>query len=156
MQETDTGSFPGSGRSPGGGNSNPLQYSCLENPMDRGAWWATVHGFTKSWTRLSYACMHRTYSVPGVLRQIMVREVVRFSKQNISIGCQVKFKLQINKYFFNWSMFCVIFIWNSNLTGTFFISQHLTSKVKIKEFLDNFVRWGFKHGSYQLISQSRI
>ena len=37
------GSIPGSGRSPGGGHGNPLQYSCLENPMDRGAWWATVH-----------------------------------------------------------------------------------------------------------------
>ena len=44
------GSVPGSGRSPGGGNGNPLQYSCLENPMDRGAWWATVHGATKSRT----------------------------------------------------------------------------------------------------------
>ena len=40
----DLGSIPGSGRYPGEGNSNPLQYSCLENPMDRGAWWATVHG----------------------------------------------------------------------------------------------------------------
>ena len=40
----DMGSIPGSGRSPGGGNGNPLQCSCLENPMDRGAWWATVHG----------------------------------------------------------------------------------------------------------------
>ena len=47
------GSIPGSGRCPGVGNSNPLQYSCLENPMDRGARWATVHGVTKSWTRLS-------------------------------------------------------------------------------------------------------
>ena len=47
------GSIPGSRRSPGGGNGNPLQYSCLENPMDRGAWWATVHGVAKSWTRLS-------------------------------------------------------------------------------------------------------
>ena len=44
------GSIPGLGRSPGGGNGNPLQYSCLENPMDRGTWWATVHGVTKSWT----------------------------------------------------------------------------------------------------------
>ena len=42
----DAGSIPGSGRSPGEGNGNPLQYSCLENPMDRGAWWATVHGVT--------------------------------------------------------------------------------------------------------------
>ena len=40
----DLGSIPGLGRSPGEGNSNPLQYSCLENPMDRGVWWATVHG----------------------------------------------------------------------------------------------------------------
>ena len=47
------GWMPGSGRSPGEGNSNPLQYSCLGNPMDRGAWWATVHGVMKSWTQLS-------------------------------------------------------------------------------------------------------
>ena len=39
----NTGSIPWSGRSPGGGHSNPLQYSCLENPMDRGGWWATIH-----------------------------------------------------------------------------------------------------------------
>ena len=43
----DVGSIPGWGRSPGGGNGNPLQYSCLENPMDRGDWWAIVHGVTK-------------------------------------------------------------------------------------------------------------
>ena len=49
----DLGSIPGSGQSPGEGNGNPLQYSCLENCMDRGAWWATVHGVTKSQTRLS-------------------------------------------------------------------------------------------------------
>ena len=49
----DLGSIPGSGRSPGKGNGNPLQYPCLENPMDRGAWWATVHRVTKSRTRLS-------------------------------------------------------------------------------------------------------
>jgi len=46
----DAGSIPGSGRSPGEGNGNPLQYSCLGNPMDRGAWQATVHGVTKSQT----------------------------------------------------------------------------------------------------------
>ena len=48
----DLGSIPGWGRSPGGGNGNPLQYSCLGNPMDRGARWATVHKVTKSWTWL--------------------------------------------------------------------------------------------------------
>ena len=54
----DLGLNPGSGRSPEGGNGNPLQYSCLENPMDRGAWWAMVHGVTKNQTRPSeWACI---------------------------------------------------------------------------------------------------
>ena len=46
----DLGSVPGLGRSPGEGNGYPLQYSCLENPMDRGVWWATLHGIVKSQT----------------------------------------------------------------------------------------------------------
>ena len=50
----DLGSIPGSGRSPEEGNGDPLQYSCLENPMDRGAWRATVHGVTKSQMRLHF------------------------------------------------------------------------------------------------------
>ena len=49
----DAGSIPGSESSPGGGHGNPLQDSCLGNPLDRGAWWATVHGVAKSQTRLS-------------------------------------------------------------------------------------------------------
>ena len=49
----DLGSIPGLGRAPGEGHGDPLQYSCLENPMDGGAWWTTVHRVTKSWTRLS-------------------------------------------------------------------------------------------------------
>ena len=53
----DSDSIPGSGRSPGKGHGNPLQYSCLENPMDKGAWQATVHGAVKSETQLSmHAC----------------------------------------------------------------------------------------------------
>ena len=50
LKNPPAGSIPGSGRSPGGGHSNPLQYFCLETPMDRGAWWATVHSVPKSWT----------------------------------------------------------------------------------------------------------
>ena len=46
------------GRSPGGGQGNPFQYSCLENPMDRETWWATVHGVTESQTRLKRLSMH--------------------------------------------------------------------------------------------------
>ena len=53
----DEGSIPGSGRSPGGGHGNLLQYSCLENPMDRRAWWATVHEVAKSRTQLKQLCM---------------------------------------------------------------------------------------------------
>ena len=49
----DMGLIPGLGRSPGEGNGYPLQDSCLENPMDRGAWRATVHGVARNWTRLS-------------------------------------------------------------------------------------------------------
>ena len=49
----DLGSIPGLGRSPEGGHDNPLQNSCLENPTGREAWWATVHGVTKSWTQPS-------------------------------------------------------------------------------------------------------
>ena len=50
----DAGSIPGSERSPEGGHGNPLQYSCLENPMDRGSWWAIVHRVAKSWTWLKW------------------------------------------------------------------------------------------------------
>ena len=50
----DLGSIPGFGRAPGGGNGYSLQYSCLENPMDRGAWWATVHRVAKSWIQLKW------------------------------------------------------------------------------------------------------
>ena len=49
----DVGSIPGLGRSPEGEHGNPLQYFCLKNSMDRGTWWATVHGVTKNLTRLS-------------------------------------------------------------------------------------------------------
>ena len=55
----DMGSIPGLRKSPGGGHDNPLQYSCLENSVDRGGWWAIVHGVTKSQTRLKglkHAC----------------------------------------------------------------------------------------------------
>ena len=58
VQEMHAGSIPGSGRSPAGGHGNPLQYSRLENPMDRGAWRATVHKVAKSQTRLKRLSTH--------------------------------------------------------------------------------------------------
>ena len=61
----DLGSIPGLGRSPGEGNGNPLQYSCLENPMDQGVSWATVHGVAKRWTRLSDFTHSLTWETPN-------------------------------------------------------------------------------------------
>ena len=58
----DPGSIPGSGRSPGEGNGNSLNYSCLENPVDRGVWWATVHGIAKNQTQLSDLTLPHTFS----------------------------------------------------------------------------------------------
>ena len=73
----DSGSIPGSGRSPGVGNGNPLQYSCLENSLNRGTWWARVHGVTESQTRLStHMHTHTTYKnyVITILRKnILIR-----------------------------------------------------------------------------------
>ena len=57
----DMGLAPESEESPGEGNGNPLQYSCLGNPTDIGAWQATVHGVTKSWTQLKYTCIYIYY-----------------------------------------------------------------------------------------------
>ena len=86
MQETDigdTGSIPGSGRSPGGGNGNLLQYSCLGSPMDRGALWATVHGVTKSQKRLS---MHVACGNQGVLGAwwFFIAVTIRLLNLNVS------------------------------------------------------------------------
>ena len=59
----DVGSIPGSGRSPGGGNGNPFQYSCLKNPMDKEAWWATVQRVAKSQTQLSMHALIECHSI---------------------------------------------------------------------------------------------
>ena len=69
---TDAGSIPGLGRSPGEGHGNPLHYSCLENSMDRGAWWAVVHRVIKSWTRRSdlahtHAVLHQARSLANIM-----------------------------------------------------------------------------------------
>ena len=67
----DSGLTPGSGRSPGGGNGNPLQYSCLENSLDRGAWWATVNRVAHSWTRLKRRSTHARTVLSVQLNVIM-------------------------------------------------------------------------------------
>ena len=71
----DLGSIPGSGRSPGEGRGNPLQYSCLGNPMDREAWWATVHGAAKSGTRLNNTGYHDKQPQTERLNKVWVVEI---------------------------------------------------------------------------------
>ena len=70
--------IPGSGISPGGRNGNPLQYSCLENPMDRGAWWATVHGVAKSQSQ-------RSTHMPPCHAKVDLR-MVKFFKLRVTKG----------------------------------------------------------------------
>ena len=62
----DLGPVPGSGRSPGGGNGYPLQYSCLGNSMDNGAWLATVHGVAKNWTQLNNKHFHFNFLLKNI------------------------------------------------------------------------------------------
>ena len=76
----DTGSIPGWGRSRGGGHYNPLQHSCLENPMDRGAWQAMVHGVEKSWTRLSdFTSLHSLPRASVLFILILTAELILFT-----------------------------------------------------------------------------
>ena len=84
----DLGLIHGLGRIPGEGNSDPLQYSCLGNPMDRGAWWAAVHGVTKSRTRLSDFTYLLTYLLKIFLQQKQTnkREPLTKEKDNALNG----------------------------------------------------------------------
>ena len=77
----DSCSIPGSGRSPGGGSGNPLQYSCLESATDRGACWVTVHGVTKSWTWLSHHVHLHAYGFVGTeMKQYVFSEMCQIQK----------------------------------------------------------------------------
>ena len=71
----DLGSIPGSGKSPGEGNGNPLQNYCLENPIDKGVWEATVHGLAKSQTRLSDSTIHYLHVIQTMLLFYIATEV---------------------------------------------------------------------------------
>ena len=89
----DVGSVPGSGRSPGEGNGNPLQYPCLENPMDRGAWWAIVHGVVKSQTRLS-GCIHK---------QILVEWRWELGRWEQRYGPLMMNRMKAKRFWFLWT-----------------------------------------------------
>ena len=101
------GSIPGQGRSPGEGIGNPLQYSCLENPMEGGAWWATVHGVAKSQTRLRDSLTHSlTHSIntdeyilnklyqikPSYITSVNLKCGIHFGKQFVGLQ-NVKYRV---------------------------------------------------------------
>ena len=76
----DMGSIPGSGRSPGGGNGNSLQYSCLESPMNRRAWRAIVHRVSKSWTQLSiYTTQHNAWFLPQLSTNVTRLNILQYN-----------------------------------------------------------------------------
>ena len=80
----DSGSIPGLGRSPEIGNGNPLQYSCLENSMDREAWWTIVHGAIKSWTRLFSQHSDKGHvHISTPLANLFSRHVLPFSEAKV-------------------------------------------------------------------------
>ena len=85
----DLGSIPGLGRFPGGGYGSPLQYACLENPMDKGAWGATVHGVAKSQTGLSDEAQHSTFD-----RQYMIHANVSSHSLLFKIKSSIKEKFK--------------------------------------------------------------
>ena len=78
------GLIPGWGRSPEGGHGNPLQYCCLKNPVDRGAWWATVQGVAKSWTWLKWLSMHPQLLEGGELPKSLFTVAYVFTVQESS------------------------------------------------------------------------
>ena len=112
LEVRDVGLIPGSGRSSGGGHSNPLQYSCLENPMDRGAWQAAVHVITQSWTLLKWLSMH---ACKWSRWQMTVDhcEWETYIKVRNKVGTDLRTFLKSNLFVFNWRIialqYCVGF-----------------------------------------------
>ena len=110
------GSIPAWGRSPGGGHGNPLQYSCLQNPMDRGAWWAIVHRIAKRQTRLKRLNTH-THTYWEGWNQLLILEDKSnhveshsFSKHKNNFQWKYKYKLCTFTYFH----YEIIFFGNAN------------------------------------------
>ena len=94
----DLGSNPGSGRSPGEGNGNPIQYSCLENPMDGGAWWATVRGVAKSRTRLSdFTSLHFIVYLPRNAEKFIINPKMPLSGGVVPVSLRKRRHVQISK-----------------------------------------------------------
>ena len=116
------GSIPRLGRSPGEGNGSPPQYSCLENPMDRGAWWVTVHEVTKSWTQLSdfHFLTHPQ------------REAVAHLG-SVSLNCLKRAKAVVERWCHSWNS-CLSWIWKLNKNSPLLVAYHM-KRTKILKYV---------------------
>ena len=116
----DVGSIPESGRSPGRGNGNPLQYSCLENPMDRWAWQATVHWVTKSWTQL---------------KQLSISSTTYAYKSTTNRQSSITFKL-LPKILYKWIVFVQLLscVWLCATPWTIGHQAHLSMGFSRQEY----------------------
>ena len=94
----DVGSFPGLGRSLGEGNGNPLQYFCLENPMDRGTWWATVHGFTESDTTEHVRTLIRGRGLTQLCKSVIAPPLSRLKNDQKIRGNETEGNYQRNPF----------------------------------------------------------
>ena len=123
MQETgNLGSIPGSGRYPGEGTGNPLQYSYLENPIDRTAWRAMVCGVTKSWTRLKQLSTHALYITVST-------KVVFFYVQYYTHACQLLFKRSCAS---SLELLLSYMFPKSGLTDTWYVCWSITACIPIE------------------------
>ena len=108
----DTGLIPARGRYPGVGNGNPLQYTCLENSMDRGAWWATVHGIAKSQTWLSnwglniLLCAYMTIYLPILLLMALCSFQILTVRNNATMNSVVHVVFLVFFFFFSIAKSC--------------------------------------------------
>ena len=115
--EVDLGSIPESGRSPGEENGCPLQYSCLENPTNRGAWRATVHGVAKSWTRLSDCAQAQNEAKPSFIKLISRQRNTRYK----CIFKKYKTNVYLNRIILN---SISILLRNLKLSFTYYLKHH--------------------------------
>ena len=117
------GSIPGTGRSPGGGHGNPLRYSCLEDPMGRGVWWATAHRVAKSQTQLKRLNTHTHIHPPphkSRVTNLMIFPLQLMSHSNSTVYCIVSCKLPFSNLFNLVSMKVIIIF----LLQSYFVDLH--------------------------------
>ena len=132
----DASSIPGLGRSSGEGNGNPLQYPCLENSMDRGAWWTTVHGFAKNWTRFKWFSTHMYIYIYMNVCVYIAENTQSFYVKTVLLGKGGKTWLPEFKIFLKYKyseMFKQNHLWQVNIFTQNLTTFYFYSKKNVKE-----------------------